>query len=674
MRHSKSLLVIFALLMFFGACKGESPTAPPTGGGGPPGGGGGGQAPTGVEVTLTASNTSPLVDSTSIVTATVTVNGQPAPNGTAVEFTTDRGALDGTSATGIIKTTTNGVATVTLTSTVAGAARVAAVVNNVSRSVTVTFRAEDPVEPEPATDPVITSVGTGLGRPAGGETIRITGQRFFGPVRVLFDLGTGLPVEAFVVAATETTIDVITPAVNLGSGQELGADVIVITRAGTANERRVERENAFTFRNEQLTPVISASTPNSGPVVGGTNVAILGEGFQYPVQVLFGAAEARVIKVDFNRIDVEAPAGRDTSDDGSEVVTGQIPVTVRNINSARAVTLNDGFRYVSAVAVTAISPGAGLFTGGTRITIDGIGFVGPVVAVIRTPDGDIGLQVISVSGTRIVAITPGIGIENCDDVEGVLVVTNIVNGDQAEGPGFRFVVPPPFIISVITDGDVREGETIQVVVANGQEGVARFQIGDRTVFPTAVSFNPNTGAATYTLNVPLNLTFPTQDCNAGGVEGEREVPLTLDLAYVNASTGCEDTAEQAVTVNPNTTACEVPPTSNAVVSASPTNASGCAVPASTTVGTSTTATIRFANTGSAPLTVSAGAVSGANAAEFTVTPPQRTVAAGGFQDFEVTFTPTATGTRNASVTFTTNDPDNGTIITCLQATGTAPAP
>ncbi|HEX8253703.1 MAG TPA: IPT/TIG domain-containing protein [Thermoanaerobaculia bacterium] len=674
MRHSKSLLVIFALLMFFGACKGESPTAPPTGGGGPPGGGGGGQAPTGVEVTLTASSTNPLVDSTSIITATVTQNGQPVANGTAVEFTTDRGAFDGTSATSTIKTTTNGVATVTLTSTVPGAARVAAIVNNVSRNVTVTFRAEDPEEPEPATDPVITSVGTGLGRPAGGETIRITGLRFFGPVRVLFDLGTGLPVEAFVVAATETTIDVITPGVNLGSGQELTADVIVITRAGTANERRVEREDAFTFRNEQLTPIISAITPNSGPVVGGTTVAILGEGFQYPVQVLFGAAEARVIKVDFNRIDVEAPAGRDTSDDGSEVVTGPINVTVRNINSARAATLNGGFRYVTAVAVTAISPGAGLFTGGTRITIDGVGFVGPVVVVIRTPDGDIGLQVISVSGTRIVAITPGIAIENCDDVEGVLIVTNIVNGDQAEGPGFRFVVPPPFVVSVLSDGDIREGETIQVVLANAQEGVARFQIGDRTVFPSAVSINPTTGAATYTLAVPLNLTFPTQACSAGGVAGLRQTPLTLNVLYENASTGCEDTAENAITINPSTTACEVPPTSNAVVAVNPTNGSGCAVPANATIGTSTTATIRFSNTGSAPLTVSAGNIAGANAADFTVTPPQRTVAAGSFQDFEVTFTPTAAGTRNASVTFTTNDPDNGTIITCLQGTGTTPAP
>src|SRR5215210_7588481 len=108
-RQRKSWIVLMAVLLLFAACKGESPTAPPPGGGIPPGGT---TPPTGVNLVLTTSSANPLVDSTVTVTATVTNNGQPVPNGTAVEFSSSAGVLNG-GGTSTIKTTTNGVATVT---------------------------------------------------------------------------------------------------------------------------------------------------------------------------------------------------------------------------------------------------------------------------------------------------------------------------------------------------------------------------------------------------------------------------------------------------------------------------------------------------------------------------------------------------------------------------------
>src|SRR5688500_5784518 len=137
MRHSKTLLALLALLLILGACKGESPTAPPPGGGIP---GNPNPIPTGIDVTLTSTNANPLVDSSVTITATVTQNGQPAPNGTAVEFSTTRGTFDGSSNVAVIKTTTNGAASVTLTSSTAGVARVTAIVNNVVRTIEVTFQ------------------------------------------------------------------------------------------------------------------------------------------------------------------------------------------------------------------------------------------------------------------------------------------------------------------------------------------------------------------------------------------------------------------------------------------------------------------------------------------------------------------------------------------------------
>ncbi len=668
MRHSKTLLALFALLLILGACKGESPTAPPPGGGIP---GNPNPTPTGIDVALTSTNANPLVDSTVTITATVTQNGQPVPNGTAVEFSTTRGTFDGGSNTALIKTTTSGAASVTLTSSTAGIARVTAIVNNVVRTIDVTFQTRPTVPPPPNTTPTITRVEPAIGRPSGGETIRIIGTNFRTPVRVLFNTGGAQSVEATVVAVTPTTIDVITPGVNLVVGQELAADIIVLTEAGTAAEQRVVLTDAFTYRNERLTPQISTATPNSGPVTGGTTVTIFGDGFQAPVQVLFGAAEARVISVDFSKILVESPAGRDTSDNGSGAVTGPVAITVRNINSQTEDSLDSGFRYVNKVQITAVGPGGSPFTGGQRVEIDGTGFVGPVVINVRTSEGDIGLLPISVSGTKIIAITPAIDIDNCEDVSGELVVTNIVNGDQATGPLFTFFVTSPLITNV-SPSAVEPGENVFITVANAQAGVVRVELGERAVFPSSVTFDETTGIAVYTVPVPLNFEFPTEPCSIAGVEGEREIPFQVDVVYTNASTDCTDTATEALTIEPaGGGACEVPPAPESAVVVAPTNGSGCAVPpdAPEAAGTSQ-ATITFSNTGTAPLTVEASPVSGANADDFTVTPAQRTVAAGTSQNFTVTFDPSAVGARNGSVTFTTNDPDEGTIIVCLQSNGT----
>lgn len=668
MRQSKLLLALFALLLIFSACKGESPTAPPTGGGG----GGGGTPPTGTttEVTLTASNATPVVDSTVTVTAVVTIGGQPAPNGTAVEFNSNGGGLDGTSATSIIKTTTNGVATVRLTSTTVSTIRVSAIVGSVSRTVDVAFRAADDGGEQPDLEPEITSISPIVGGPAGGQRITITGENFRVPVRVLFDVGLPLPVEALVESVTPTQIVVLTPAVNIGTTQQLVADIILINEAGTPNEDRLERTGAFTYRNEVLTPEISTATPNSGPVTGGTVVSIMGSGFQKPVQVLFGSAEARVIDVDFNLITVEAPAGRDTSPDGTGPVVGPVTITVRNIASNTADTLAEGFSYKNGIQIIAVSPAVSPYTGGQRITIDGNGFVQPVVINVRTSEGDITLQDIQVTGTKIIALTPAVDIDNCEDLQGPLVITNIANGDQATGPVFRFFVIEPGIIS-ISDTTPDPGDSVVVRVANAQEGFVRFTIGETTVFPTAATIDPVTGIGTYTLTIPNNFEFETEACSINGVEGERELPLTLDLTYLNGQTDCEDTVTDALTVNPPSGgACEVPPSPEANMTFSRT-AGGCVANNDTAVaGGTDTETITFSNSGTAPLTVEHSGATGTNASDFNVTPPSITVPAGSSAAFTVTFDPAAAGARNATVTFTTNDPDEGTITVCLTGNGT----
>jgi IPT/TIG domain len=662
-RGRKSWIVLIAILLLFAACKGESPTAPPPGGGIPPGSGT--PPPTGASLALTASNLTPIEDSTVTITATATNNGAPVPNGTAVEFSATGGALD-SNGTAVIKTTTSGAATVTLTSSSTGLVRVTATVNNVTRQIDITFQAGPVIPPVPNTTPTITAVTPAVGRPQGGEVIRIIGTNFKAPVKVLFNTGGPASVEGSVQAVTDTTIDVITPPVNLGAGQQLVADIIVITQAGSASEQRAERADAFTYENLQLTPVISTISPNSGPVLGGTRVTIFGEGFQDPVQVLFNTAEAKVLNVSYSQILVETPSARDTDPNGSGTVTGPVTVTVRNIKSQTNTAMTAGFHYKAAMQITVAGPGGGTTAGGTRVTIEGIGFVAPVSVVIRTGEGDIGLQPISVTGTRIVAITPAIVPDNCDaDLEGPIVVTNVDNGDQAEGPTFTITVLQPAIVSV-TPSVVTEGvEThVDVVVVNPIPGVTRFQIGTRTVFPSAVE-DLGGGAVRFRIPIPTNIEFPEEDCGTGGT---RLAPVSLDITYDAPADGCDDTVTEALTVNPADTSCVLPPEPEANVTAPvPTTCPGLTINAPNNA-TNTSGVITIQNTGTAALTISAATA--APPLSFTVLPATESIPPGESRNFTVTFMPNGGGDVIGNVAFTTDDSDEGTINVCV--TGNVP--
>src|SRR5450432_4030781 len=234
------LFALLALLVVFAGCKGESPTAPtPNGGSGGSGSSGGTTPPVGATITLTVSNASPLVNSTSVVTATVSANNNPVPNGTAVEFDTTLGQWTDTASAVTIRTTTNGVATATLTSPSAGTARVTAVVNNVTKTTNIVFQAAATQPPTTPTAPTVTGISPTTGLATGGETITITGTNFRAPVRVLFDLGGGVIKEGFVASITPTQLTVVTPKVDLGAGQTLAATVIILNEAGTSTEARV---------------------------------------------------------------------------------------------------------------------------------------------------------------------------------------------------------------------------------------------------------------------------------------------------------------------------------------------------------------------------------------------------------------------------------------------------
>jgi hypothetical protein len=88
-------------------------------------------------------------------------------------------------------------------------------------------------------------------------------------------------------------------------------------------------------------------------------------------------------------------------------------------------------------------------------------------------------------------------------------------------------------------------------------------------------------------------------------------------------------------------------------------------------------TFTIQNTGGATLTLSGASpyinISGTNASDFTVTAiPSASIAAAGSTTFQITFNPSASGTRTATVTITNNDPDEGTYTFGIQGDGFYP--
>ncbi len=681
----KSGIALLGILLLLAACKGETPTAPPSGSQNPPGG----TPVTGANLVLTASNTTPIIDTTVTITATVTQNGQPVPNGTAVEFSTTNGAFTDVTPNvqSLLRTTTNGVATVNLTSSAAVVARVTATVNNVTRTVDVSFRTTPAcVPPDPrcpvSQSPAITSVTPPVGKPQGGETIRINGTNFITPLRVLFDVGTGVPVEAIIANSGPTFIDVITPAVNLGAGQQLVSDIIVVTKVGTGTEERVVGNDVFTFRNLSLTPIISSLSPTSGPINGGTRVTIFGEGFQAPVQVFFGSAEANVISTGFNQVLVVAPDGRSTNPNGSGAVLGPVEVRIVNINSNTRGTSPQQFLYKAKMQITAISPLVGASTGGTDVTIDGIGFDSPIQVLFGTTP-PVEAQQIRVSGTQVVVRTPSLA-NACTGGAGAVTVVNIDNGDSATSANiFTFVPVAPQILSATSP--VTAGTTLTALVANpgvGALGTAniRFDLGKGTspaasftIIPSPSTISSGSANQSFNVAVPLTgFTFPTVACTVGGPAGPpgtQPGPVDVPLTFRNVTTGCTDTV--TVTVAPANPVCvQAAPVASVVAPAT-----GCAV-ATATVNSDGTTSITIRNTaaaGAQNLTVTAGAPSpGPAAPGFEISPLTSVSIPPGTQtSWNVTFHAGASaGSTAGTVAFTTNDPNNPTLNVCLTGNAT----
>ena len=130
-----------------------------------------------------------------------------------------------------------------------------------------------------------------------------------------------------------------------------------------------------------------------------------------------------------------------TSSGGTVVILGRVPggsdqTTVTFTGIAPTPTPTPPPDYVPHIY--ALTPNAGPFEGGTRVTISGIGFLAPVQVLF----GDVQAQVVSTSYTEVVCISPSITPAAPQVVTPKNVtVTNISNGKTStEAANFRYGV------------------------------------------------------------------------------------------------------------------------------------------------------------------------------------------------------------------------------------------
>jgi hypothetical protein len=638
-------IALVAALLLIGACTGESPTAPPPGG--PPGDST--TPPGAATIVLEVSSPTPLVNSTSTITAIVTQGGQPVPNGTAVEFHTTLGTFTESGGASVIRTTTDGRTQVTLTSSAVGDARVSARVGNVVQETTVRFR-ERPTDPGDPTDPlpVITSVSPQTGPPGGGTVVVLRGQNFEGPVRVLF--GTR---EAVVASLTSTELRVIAPAVNLDQGEQTReVPITVIFQAGTASERSVTAPENFRYELEILTPAISFVSPSAGPNEGGTRISIFGSGFQAPVAVFFGESGAAggalinqvqvsVQQVRFNEIVAVTPPALGL---GAELANRQVTMRVVNVNSNTDAVQVNAFRYGPSMRITGLSPTSGSALGGTRVTIFGWGFDDPVSVTI----GGISAQPVKVSGTEIEVIT-GATPDPCAGGGGDIVVTNLEDGGTAtSAPAtFQYIPVIPAIVS-ISPSTANVGSNVSITVLNAPPGPVQFEIGGIARFPTSATAGAG-GTTVYTVIVPPGITFNEEACGNGG---QRYVPTPVDVRLVPAFPGCGDiTISGGLVVNPVDTTCRNETVDPAVPAVTPSSinfgnqavADGPTAPQNITVSNVGGGTLRV-------LSASSGDP------QFPVTGNfPANLAANQSMTIQVRFDPSSVGEKTATVTIVTSE-------------------
>jgi len=295
----------------------------------------------------------------------VTISGTGFATGAVVYFgTTPSPSVSVTSATSITATSPSGSGTVDVTVSGSG------VMSATNSADMFAF----------APPPTVSGVSPSAGPTGGGTVVTISGTNFASGAAVAFGTAPGTNV----VVSSSTSISATSPAGSPGS-------VDIVVTLPVAGSSTTSTADQFAY---DAPPTVSATSPNAGPVSGGTAVTITGTNFVTGSSVSFGGVASPAVTV------TSSTSITATSPPMSSASVVDVAVTTPGGTSASS--SSDQFAY-GPPSVLVVSPTSGTTAGGTQVNINGTGFVPGVVVNFGSTQAT---SVTVLSSTSLTAVSP----------------------------------------------------------------------------------------------------------------------------------------------------------------------------------------------------------------------------------------------------------------------------
>ena len=498
--------------------------------------------------------------------------------------------------------------------------------------------------------PGVKSISPTSGPATGGTLVTITGTLLGTTKSVTFG---GVSANFTIVSST-----VVTATSPPGGGT---VDVQVTNQSGMSPTGAADQ---FTYTGSTGTPpTVTAISPTSGLVGGGTSVTITGTNFVGVSSVSFGGVLGNFTVVSPTQITATTPA---FSTPGIVAVSVTAEGMTSAFNPAAEFTDISG----SAPTVTGVNPNSGSSAGGLLVTVTGSGFVGATSVKFGTTAAT---SFTVNSDTQLTVLTPA----NVPGTVDVTVASSLGTSTTGTSDHFTFVGGAPVVSAVNPTSGSTAGGTSVTISGSGFTGA------------TSVKFGAT--SATFTVNSDASITATSPAGSTGAVD------VTITTPVGPSATSASDVFTYT-SPPPAPTVTSISPTSGAIaggttVTVTGTNFTGATavkfgtVSATFTVNsaTSITATSPAGSAGAVDVTVttSAGASATSTADQFTYTssPAAPTVTAisptsgttAGGTSVTVTganFTgATAVRFGTASATFTVNSTTSITATSPASSTG-----
>ncbi|AMY09764.1 IPT/TIG domain protein [Luteitalea pratensis] len=243
-------------------------------------------------------------------------------------------------------------------------------------------------------------------------------------------------------------------------------------QSGYSNEVRV----VISTPDEDSSPTITSLTPSSGPTTGGTTITISGSDFRAGATVFVGGTPATVTAATDTWATVVAPASS----------AGLVAVTLTNPDGG-TYTFPSSFTYVTAGApvsdpvITSVTPASGPTTGGSAVTLSGVGFQAGATVLFGGSPG----TVTSVTTTSIKVTNP---VGPAGPV--TITVVNPDGGSMTMAAAFTYVQPAvtaPTISTISPASGPTTGNTLVTMTGTGFKAGVIVKFGDVAGSVTSVA-------------------------------------------------------------------------------------------------------------------------------------------------------------------------------------------